>query len=239
MTAIKLRDSLPSNVAFWAYDIFGYLLPGLLILASIWLTNSFFRNLLTAFPTFDPLLGFILLGALAYFTGHVVAAISSFLLERSFLKWAIGYPSEWLLSMPKKVKYPLSSLFRHYRSSYSAEFQDHFLQTFQQVTGFKSKDPQDIFMLCWSYVSISHPIAYRRATHFLELYGFSRNASMVFFLLCFLPILPGWNSFFPILPWIIVCFLSGVLMFMNYTKLLRRCDDEVIRGLIVATRLKS
>lgn len=238
MNTIKLKDSFATNVTFWAYDIFGYLLPGILILFAMWLTNSNFRNILTSFPAIDYVLSLALLASLAYFTGHIVAALSSFLLERSLLKHVIGFPTQWLLSLAEKKDYRLSKLFGRYTSSYSAEFREHFLQTFEDATGFKPKDPQDIFMLSWSYVSVSHPIAYKRATHFLELYGFSRNASMAFFLLSSLPGLPGWNYFFPSLPWIIVCLLSAILMFYNYTKLLRRCDDEVIRGLAIAMKLR-
>jgi len=235
----KLKDSIASNVTFWAYDIFGYLLPGLLILAAAWLTNCRLRNIVTEFPNMEYLASLAVLASVAYLTGHIVAALSSVVLERSFLKHAIGYPSQWLLSLADEKDYKLFKLFGHYKSAYSAEFRDHFLKLFEQTFGFKPTDSQDIFMLCWSYVSISHPNAYKRATHFLELYGFSRNVSMVFLLLCLLPFLPGWNSFFATMPWFIFCLLSGLLMFKNYTKLLRRCDDEVIRGFVVATKAKQ
>lgn len=91
-----------------------------------------------------------------------------------------------------------------------------------------------MFWISFSYISLHHPIAYKRATHFLELYGFSRNMSMSFVFISLLPIFPHWNNDF-IASWILstVSLFIAFILFVNYTKLLRRLNDEVFRGFYV------
>ena len=89
----------------------------------------------------------------------------------------------------------------------------------------------DIFWLCFEFVAHNCPTAFARATHFLNLYGFSRNLSMVFFfsalVLLSFELLEGMRLHLSIS---IVYALTAFFLFWNYLKLLRRLNDEIYRA---------
>lgn len=126
-------------------------------------------------------------------------------------------------------------IFPGYFRSYSKEFRESILKKFKNRYPELNKNTHDLFWVCFSWISINHSTVYRRATHFLELYGFSRNICRSFILIAFLPLLPQWTGF--ISGWIlsITSIAVSLIMFINYTKLLRRLNDEVYRGFYVGT----
>ena len=99
----------------------------------------------------------------------------------------------------------------------------------------RTPDEHDRFWLAWEYISLHHSTGYRRATHFLELYGFSRNTSVSFLLLCLLPLIRDWHINYNTQSWVGFSLSAAFFLFLNYVKLLRRMNDEVYRAFVVAT----
>lgn len=193
-----------------------------------------------------------------YVTGHVIAALASLIMERWILRKCWGYPTHFMFKAhsgegctqeddssgehPRKRDRVIEILAPGYTRSYS----DGFIALFDQMLGrlvrSESSKPldglHDRFWLSWEYISLRHPAAYRRATHFLELYGFSRNSSMALLLSSLIPVLPGWGAPVQWWAWCLVCLGSGIALWANYVKLLRRMNDEVFRGFAVAASLE-
>jgi len=119
-----------------------------------------------------------------------------------------------------------------YFRSYSNQFQRKFAEVFKKRFGLSDFDQHDYFWLAWSYVAANHAVAYRRATHFLELYGFTRNMSMTFLIIGTATWFCGWTNFVNGYVYSAVCFVSAGALFSNYTKLLRRLNDEVYRAFV-------
>ena len=223
---------------FWAYDVFGYLLPGLLMLLALTYPNQRGREVLDELWRSGRLQDAILVLFAGYAAGHLVAAVSSWVLERQVLRNLLRYPTEHLFAGSKGGNKFIRFLLPGYFRPYSPEFRDRFNLKFDRVFGITTPDIHDRFWLVWSYVSLYHPAAYRRGTHFLELYGFARNMSLALIAAALAPVLPGWASPVPRGLWIAACLLAGGLMFANYAKLLRRLNDEVFRGFVACTAVK-
>jgi hypothetical protein len=231
-------DRIPEipKTTFWAYDIFGYLLPGLLVLEAFLIGT---RQTQVLFSSRGTKLGYAnvagILGA-AYLIGHCVAALSSLFLERLLLKHVLGYPTVRMFATPGGTR--TRWIFASYRRPYTPGFQQLFEERFEKMFGFRAHgqepDEHDRFWLAWEYISSHHSAGYRRATHFLELYGFSRNTSFSFLLLCLLPLIRDWHVSYTTSSWVGFSLVASVVLFLNYVKLLRRMNDEVYRAYVVA-----
>lgn len=226
-----MSDDFSPKTYFWPYDVFGYLLPGLTLLVGLGLGNEWGAKMLGPLWTKMRLGDAALALGLAYVLGHVVAGMSSLVFE----KWIV---SKWL-------RWPTSHMFRSdrerglarilipsYQRPYSERFREAFDARFLKVFSVPPDDEHDRFWLVWSYVSLHHPLAYRRGTHFLELYGFSRNVSFSCFLVALLPVLPQWSALVGAIHWIAALTVASIFLFINYTKLLRRLNDEVYRAFV-------
>jgi len=227
-----MKDHTLSKVSFWAYDIFGYLLPGTILLAAFAKSNSYVYDIIETHWDSTNYLDIVIVIAIAYTLGHVVSALSSYILERAILRKLIGYPTTQMFDTPKNKKSLLRIITPGYLRAYSQQFQDRFKELFDRRFGLVNYDEHDYFWLCWSYISYNHPVAYRRATHFLELYGFTRNMSMTFLLISTATIYPGWTAFINPCIYSIIFLFAGIILFSNYVKLLRRLNDEVYRAFV-------
>ena len=97
----------------------------------------------------------------------------------------------------------------------------------------------EIYWTVWAYIAENMPNFYRTGMHFLELYGFCRNSSFAFLLAALYPCIPGWNSvdpsgnpLFSQIVWFGICVFCSILLYCNFTKLLRRQNDFVLRAFI-------
>lgn len=233
-----MAEELSPKTYFWPYDIFGYLLPGVAVLAAFRAANDWGYGRLHKWwesPRLADLASF--LGA-AYVVGHVIAGLSSLILEKWIVSKGLQWPTAHMFGKGQErglTKWVLPS----YRRPYSEAFQQQFELRFRQILGIESDDAHDRFWLVWSYISLHHPTAYRRGTHFLELYGFSRNMSMAMLLIALYPALPGWIAPLPSWVWTSMLLLSSAVLFVNYTKLLRRLNDEIYRAFMTVSPAPS
>ena len=235
---------------FWPYDVFGYLLPGLSLLAAGAFGNDYIAARVGDRWQSGSVADLALVIGGAYVLGHIVAALSSWLIERVALRSVWGYPTHFMFGgTPRPADSALqrlrilviNAMSPGYTRPYSGAFVQAFDEIFAAALGSSHLNPplddHDRFWLAWEYISLRHAAAYRRATHFLELYGFSRNTSMAFLLCAFVPAVPGWKHPMSAGLWVALATLIGWLLLCNYVKLLRRMNDEVYRGFVVAARL--
>lgn len=231
----EIKEDLNPKTYFWAYDVFGYLLPGLMLLGGYILTNSSVdRRLHAVRPHNDWVAAVVVLGG-AYVLGHLIAAVSSFLLERLIVSRWLQYPTHHFFvrtSEPNKIG---NALLSGYLRPYSNDFRRAVEQRFEEKFKLNPSDPHDLFWVTWAYISMYHAAGYKRATHFLELYGFSRNTAMAVLALAPAPLFPGWTRVALWWVWIPGLLIVAYLMFVDYLKLLRRLNDEVFRSFVSLT----
>lgn len=224
-----------AKVYFWPYDVFGYLLPGLVLLAVVAKTNAWAYHLYAGFWHAGELQNLLVIAGLSYVVGHAIAAAGSWTLERLLLRRTLRWPTQRLLDQANedgRLARLLLGLVPGYERPYSAAFRKQVRRRFRSTFGFDTDDFHDLFWVVWSHVSLNHTPGFRRATHFLELYGFNRNLSTTALLCLPLPLLPGWTNLLPVWAWTSCCLVLAVLFFSNYAKLLRRLNDEVFRAFV-------
>ncbi|MGB9694038.1 MAG: hypothetical protein ACPLYF_04270 [Fervidobacterium sp.] len=238
------------QIPFTLYDFFGYLLPGItfgaLMLLSFDLPNAIqlvtekvlghrtdsspsflfmdFISLLHKSPWFISLFGLLI----SYIIGHVIAALSSYFLERIFVQAWLKYPTENMFQLNEKKK---KWLFKNFRRSYTSEFVERFKSQFELFFNLPISNSNDTFWITFSFIAHNCPSTFARATHFLNLYGFSRNLSMTF-LLSGLVLFIFELIYTQPLQWlIIISYIAiSITLYWNYLKLLRRLNDEIYRG---------
>lgn len=224
------------NINFWAYDIFGYLLPGLLLLAGYAKANTCIYEIIHPHWISGKYADYAILLGIAYTLGHLISGLSSFFLERLILRHILKYPTRQMFKENDDTSIFIKFLFPGYFRPYTKVFQNTVKEKIKTEFNIDIMEDHDIFWLCWSFVCINHSVAYRRATHFLELYGFSRNMSMSFLLLVPLSWFSQWNNFINGFLWSISALFIAWILYVNYTKLLRRLNDEVFRAFVVSCR---
>lgn len=224
---------------FWAYDVFGYLLPGLVLMALVASGGGTTGTAIVSLWTSEHWQNVFVVAGFAYVVGHIVSAISSWLLERQLLRRCYGWPTQRMFEQmhtqgwfSRSVAGATLWMIPEYDRAYSSSFRDRFDAAFHRRLGDPPVEYHDRFWLAWNYVAQHHLIAHRRATHFLELYGFCRNLAMALLLACGLPLIPTWTLPVEWWKWYPVCAGSALFLFSNYGKLLRRLNDEVFRAFV-------
>lgn len=250
----NLQQFKPGNLV---YDLFGYFLPGFFLLCLIIIDFDLGRimefyfkhnhtlkdiekaginyklNYLFNFLTWNTDSEFkfttlFILIVFCYLIGHVIAAISSLVLETFLNKKILGLPSSNLLN--KTSRNWFQKIFMNYTKCFDHGFIDEFERVFILRFGsiaFK----RSIYWLCFGELSMQHPVAFNRAMHFLSLYGFSRNVAACFFIYSSGRLLLACcthldMTFYNMM--INFCYIIiGIVMFKNYLKLYYRQCAEI------------
>ena len=245
-----MEDPKDPKLYFWRYDIFGYLLPGFVVIVPLIEFNKNVRSLFTERFSESSILDVLTMVGVAYTLGHVIAAISSLFLERCVLKYTHGYPGTQVFVSDREKKprwkafllwcipgechsYPTQFIHRYFLL-----YNNIFNQSIESTK--ESRVADDLFWNCSLYDSVHHPSGFRIAQHFVELYGFARNTCMSLIVIMFYPLFPGWKLSFTRgetvagWTWSIGVFLAAYFMYGNYTKLLRRQNDHIFRSFFVS-----
>ncbi len=162
------------KIPFSVYDFFGLLSSGTVILAGVWFAHkgvdAFQQELNVA-------QGLVLVLA-AYLLGHVVASVSSFLLERRLTRGFIGSPTDLLFG-----KFPPAGwrrLFSEYHKPLPEATAERVLRRANQKAGIDEAG-EALFYHCFGVVR-REEFPRERLASFLNLYGFGRNTSMAAFI---------------------------------------------------------
>ena len=158
------------KIPFSEYDFFGHLVSGAIILAGFGFAaqgTEVFHHELGINEAVALVLG-------AYLIGHVVASVSSFLLERRLTRWIIGSSTTCMFSNT-----PIGG----WRRLLSAHLKPLPPATAERVLARAKKqagvgEPSEaLFFHCFGVVR-QEASTRERLTTFLSLYGFCRNAAM-------------------------------------------------------------
>ena len=245
-----MKELTDSKLYFWPYDIFGYLLPGFVVMIPLIEFNTQVRGLFTERFSEKSILDTLAITGVAYTLGHIVAALSSLFLERFVLKLSHGYPGNQVFVLEPKTrsrwKSVLLSLLPGKCHRYPPQFVRRYLVLYNRIfhqtieSAAESRVADDLFWNCSLYASVHHPTGFHIAQHFVELYGFARNTCMALLIIMFYPLVPGWSLMFtrgamaPSWVWSLGALLAAYFMYDNYTKLLRRQNDHIFRSFFVS-----
>jgi hypothetical protein len=157
------------NIPFSAYDFFGYLSNGFLILCAteyaFWGSSLAERDW-KAGPA-------IFYAVLAYIVGHIVANVSSYVLEYRVLRDWLKSPEETLFESQQKTW--RAFFFPIFYRPFPAETQKRVLEVAKK-NGF-DRPGRGLFLHAHAIVK-QDKMTLDRLTSFLNLYGFCRNISM-------------------------------------------------------------
>lgn len=248
------------------YSIFGYLLPGF-FLTSLYIidfdASLIFRSLSNKTITqlkdiqnledlrINLLLGYFSNGTMSdfkfipfiififfcYVLGHIVSSISSFFIERLFIKEIFGYPSAVLLKEKKsgceyfkKIRIFKFILF-DFRKPFPKKTRKKIIKTVRNTFGYEIP-LSDFYWQCYSFIITERPYLAPRVHHFVNLYGFARNiaASIFIYLTIRLLILNCMlGKHMDKYAWIVfsIFLLCAFFMLWNYTKLFKRQAVDV------------
>lgn len=162
------------GIPFSVYDFFGYLSAGVMTLAGA----SFAYRGVEAFSVDLNASQVVVAVIAAYLAGHVVAAVSGFLLERRLTRGLIGAPTYWLFRRDPITGW--RRLLAAYHEPLPAATAHRVLSKAEAATG-TDNPGEDLFYHCLGVVQGDEHVRDRLAV-FLNLYGFARNASMAAFI---------------------------------------------------------
>jgi len=209
-----------SRVPFSAYDFFGYLASGFLLLAGIAVVTGHSWLLGASLPASVMLIATFA----AYVTGHVVAHLSSSFLEHLLARRLLDAPERILLNPPEKRRVR-RFLFRGYYAALPVRIRNRVLDL--ATTKGWGADERAIFLQGLALVRQS-PATAGRLDAFLNLYGFCRNTAMVLVLCAVGLTLSYGRSQDPTQLWLAVGSLgAGVILFLRFLKFYRLYTHEV------------
>lgn len=213
-----------SKIPFSAYDFFGYLASGAIVLAALdRIAGSEFVG-----SDWTVAEGFLAVIAI-YVAGHAVAQISSVIVENGIVRRLLRSPEEWLLSA--SAPSVRSKLFPGHYKPLPAETIAR-IESVRLASG-APKDPRAFFFHAHRMAE-NHPVTQDRLAVFLNLYGFARNMSLALIVACGMLLLGSWASGTiarrptgPWLWWSLAALAGAVVMFYRYLKFFRAYTAEV------------
>lgn len=230
------------NIPFSAYDFFGYLANGFLILCAF--QYAFFD---TPLAERDWKVGPALFYAvLAYIIGQIVANLSSYFLEYIVVREWLKSPEETLFNEAKKKgeKRTLAErLFPIFYRPFPPETQKRVLSVAEK-NGY-DKPGRGLFLHAHAVVK-QDKVTLERLTAFLNQYGFARNmsagliVSAILLLIGALIDVRGWTKIDEYkLAWTVAAVSGAVGMFYRYLKFFRHYTMEVLNSYAELKQEKS
>jgi hypothetical protein len=218
---------------FSDYDVFGYLISGLALIAICDVTFG------TQFVLASP--GWTVFNAVAiivagYVVGHIVAATATLVIDRFLISFTVGNAANRLMMWKDKGWKPgwrrlvLGEYFVpvHW-SVWERAVKRAGLSPDQERRN--EKLGELVFWPAWAYIK-QQPIPYARMDSFLRLYGFCRQccfvsliAALAFAYRIWLPISSPAAQ--PTIWWVVLAVVTAFAMFNRYLKFLRAYSLEV------------
>ena len=181
-----------AKIFFWPYDVFGYLLPGCIVTAAIVYFDpqgqAALHDLVEGKWAVVTVFVFI-----SYIMGHLVAAASSWVVERVVVKLIWDYPARQMLRSTDGPWFRRNILwwFTAHCRQFPPYYRGRLIALYRETFGFPANNPSDnevadgdnIFWTINDYLMQKAPGAYQHILHFVELYGLCRNGGMAFFMI--------------------------------------------------------
>jgi hypothetical protein len=221
------------NIPFSAYDIFGYLANGFLILCAVQYA-IFGTSLADRDWKVGPAVFYLVL---AYVIGHIVANISSYVLEYRVVRDRLRSPEETLFEEAKQKGDPIPfthRLFPIFYRPFPSETQKRILGVAEK-NGF-AKPSRGLFLHAHTVVK-QDKVTLERLTSFLNMYGFCRNMSLGLIIAALILLLGAlfdvrnWSDIDNYkLAWAGAALVGAVGMFHRYLKFFRHYTMEVFNS---------
>lgn len=202
------------------YDIFGYLLPGILLINVGYVSYLHSKGMFTLSEIKVIIDSFnvqriILLFLVAYCMGHAISSLSSLLVEKT-----IVFKFNFLSSSLKVNNFLSSGLLNYFHSKFKQLF----------MTDFKDKD----FRLLICFVESKQASIYSTAFVFLAFYGMARSLAFLF-TIGFL-----WELFNVLflfqkgsILFVILYFVLMAIFYYQYYRFLRYFRKQIVMGFII------
>jgi len=206
-----------NRLPFSVYDFFGYLCSGFLFWGSldlIWGCQMLIADELK--------LGMALFWlVIVYTTGHILANLSAFALERTLVHVILTPPSK--------------SLFRE-DNSWRRKLFPGFYTRLPDITRGRitakaraagiNTDGEPLFIHAFGKVK-RDPITMNRLDGFINAYGFCRNMCFTLFLLTLILLLKTFFSSIDYAKWVLIAIVASIAMFYRYLKFYRQYSYEL------------
>jgi len=213
------------KIPFSAYDFFGYLANGFVVICA-W-EYAFLDSALADREWKTGSAVFYLV--LAYIVGHIVANISSYFLEHRVVRDWLKSPEETLFEPQQKTW--RSCFFPIFYRPFPAETQSRVLEVAMK-NGF-GKPSRGLFLHAHAIVK-QDKVTMERLTSFLNLYGFCRNVCAALIISAIILVIGAlidvrhWEHIDNLkLAWAGGALVGGVGMFYRYLKFFRHYTMEV------------
>ncbi|KNY27682.1 hypothetical protein [Pseudobacteroides cellulosolvens] len=210
-----------SDIKATLYDIFGYLIPGILFIFFSYVSFNHFKGtfdntkILKNVYSYMEIKNIIVISVFAYFIGHVLSTLSSLIVEKSiFLKFSF-------LSRGLKSK-----------SQFSNNMFENFKRKYSEVFNLQYDDRDFRSVIC--YVESREPLIYSTAFVFLSFYGMARCIAFILssFFICELIITFKYFSFAE-LYYCIGILLLALVFYYEYYRFFRYFKQEIIMGFVL------
>jgi hypothetical protein len=206
-------------VPFTAYDFFAYLASGALIVATVDVLHG--RQWL--FTKEHPIALDVFLILAAYVVGHIVAQLSSTILEGGLVSRGLLRPSQVLMGRTRPA---FKHIFRLYCRPLAEETRERVIQQ-ARSRGFAGAG-EALFLHTWSVMKQDAPTMLR-LDQFRNLYGFARNIALSLFVVALLIWIGPFDSR-PGIPtgWAWCALALGLVMLFRYLKFFRQYSYEIL-----------
>lgn len=221
------------KIPFSVYDFFAFLATGFVLLCAA--DYAFDFNFLAKDKLPLGILAFLVVAS--YILGHLVAHLSSFLLEHVVLRGCLGSPEEYIFK--EKTEGWRANILTNFFKPFPPEIQKRILEK-AQTEGIGGPG-RGLFYHCFATVKREKSTSERLAS-FLTVYGFCRNVSMACLLATVLLLFAGlsdvdWKTFTGIhsekLWWALGALIVAIGLFLRYLKFFRHYTNEVFRDYAV------
>lgn len=205
------------------YDIFGYLLPGLLFLFLLRIAYNHFYDrvgfsfIILEIKKISGTLTVILVLAILYCTGHAVSSASSFIIEGLIVK-KVSFFKKRLNARNLLSKELYNNLEQKYKRLYNVEFDDN-------------KD----FTVITCFVEQNFPAIYSTAFVFLSFYGMARNLAFsitIFLLFEIVNYIVLCNKIILIV--IMVSFIFMITFYYEYYRFMKYHKIKILNGFLIS-----
>lgn len=210
-----------ARIPFSVFDFFGYLASGFVVLTVVDYCFQLGISLGAGAEIWD---GFLVV-VLMYVVGHLVAGLSTAILENALLRRRTGAPEELLLREAGTDRRGVLGIERLFRPM-PEETRGRILAR-ARTDGFQGAG-RALFVHCHS-LAIRNPVVAERLAVFANVYVFCRNMSMATILA--LPLLAGRAivGFRHAWLWFGASVLVAAGMFVRFLKFYRHFTEEVLR----------
>jgi hypothetical protein len=217
---------------FSDYDVFGYLVAGIVTIAlyDITVGTNFVLKDSWSIPA---AVSIVIAG---YVLGHIVSGLAAGIIDRGIVRGLLGTPANLLMRpSTRKSGWIKRAVLGDFLMPLNPSLRDRVLNRagMSEHEGAKLGAGEDLFWRAWPVIK-REPIPYSRAESFLKLYGFCRSMSLISFIAALIFLTKACTGWYPLqispqkyLLWGFIGAVVAFVMFRRYLRFFRLYGVEV------------